>query len=108
MSERIRTIQLSQRDVEYLLAADFLPERLVEVLKHKVQWQNKFKATLQLPPSVAEEFRDYFTDHLVKVGFDEKYEPNSEGVQLEALTDRFFDSASEADSLHSRRVRFQK
>jgi hypothetical protein len=38
----------------------------------------------------AERLRDYFTDRLARVGFDEDYEPNEEGVMLERLTDILF------------------
>jgi hypothetical protein len=34
--------------------------------------------------------RDYFTERLAKVGFDDAYKPNSEGAMLEALIDKFY------------------
>lgn len=45
---------------------------------------------LTLGHDEAERLRDYFTDRLARVGFDENYEPNQEGVMLEKLTDLLF------------------
>lgn len=45
---------------------------------------------LTLDRGEAELLRDYFTDRLAKVGLDEAYEPNEEGVLLEKLTDLLF------------------
>ncbi len=50
---------------------------------------------LTLDHNEAELLRDYFTDRLARVGFDENYDPNEEGILLERLTDRLFLSAEE-------------
>ena len=40
--------------------------------------------------SEAEMLSDFLGDRLAKVGFDESYEPNEEGVLLESLIDALF------------------
>ncbi len=45
---------------------------------------------LGLTLTTAEEFREAFTEHLAKVGFDDAYETNPEGKLLEDLIDRFY------------------
>jgi len=43
-----------------------------------------------LNQSDAEALHEYFGDRLAMVGFDERYEPNNEGVLLESLIDAVF------------------
>jgi hypothetical protein len=46
--------------------------------------------TLSLDHEEAELLRDYLTERLARVGFDENYNPNQEGVMLERLIDTLF------------------
>jgi hypothetical protein len=45
---------------------------------------------LTLDHDEAELLRDYFFDRLARVGFDENYRPNEDGVMLESLIDLLF------------------
>jgi len=47
-------------------------------------------AMLEIERDVAGPIRDVLAERLVKVGFDENYEPNEEGKFLEDLIDRLF------------------
>jgi hypothetical protein len=50
---------------------------------------------LSLDHAEAEVLRSYFTERLARVGLDENYEPNQEGVMLEGLIDRLYLTAEE-------------
>lgn len=88
MSNR-KTFRLSPEEANYIstLMSDdntfrgLLPGRLEVRIDQQA---------LTLDHSEAELLRDYFTDRLARVGFDENYEPNQEGVMLERLTDLLF------------------
>lgn len=45
---------------------------------------------LELESTDAQKLREYLTEHLARMGFDEKYEINEQGRVLEELIDRLF------------------
>ena len=85
-------IQLTQAEVDYLNAADFMPASLLALLR-RVESNADTTASLQVPRTASEEFRAVFTERLAKVGFDEAYELTAEGKLLEELIDRFHTSS---------------
>lgn len=88
MKTSVRCVDLSRREVDYLKTAGFLSQALLECLRD-VRWRSDVSRTLELSTVTAEEFREAFTEHLAKVGFDEAYEPTTDGKLLEDLIDRF-------------------
>jgi len=46
--------------------------------------------TLQISEDDATELRELCSDHLLSLGFDKDYKPNSAGVLLESLIDKLF------------------
>jgi len=83
------SVRLSRTEVDYLCNAGFLGEHQTDVLR-QAERSHSAGVTLNLTRSAAEEFRDRFTEHLAKVGFDENYNPTPEGKMLEDFIDRFF------------------
>jgi hypothetical protein len=73
----------------YLKNMAFLPDDLARTVNSAAATDEKGK-TISLSREASEQFRAVFTEHLAKVGFNEKYEPTSEGKVLEALIDRFY------------------
>lgn len=45
---------------------------------------------LELEPETAEKLREYLTEQLARIGFDEDYALTKKGAILEALIDRFY------------------
>ena len=88
MKTPTRRVTLARSELDYLEAANFLPSPLLACLRN-TEWRSTTAATLDLLPSMAEEFREAFTEQLARVGFDEAYEPTPEGKLLEDLIDRF-------------------
>jgi hypothetical protein len=87
MSEQ--SIVLTAKQLQYLRDADFLPaslKRLVEA----AQSSGGDHRSLTISRNVAEEFRSAFTEQLAAAGFDASYNPNDQGLMLEALIDRFY------------------
>ena len=72
----------------YLRNARFLPDELVRIVNAANDGEDN-RVVISLSQEVSEQFREAFTERLAKVGFDEAYEPTSEGKVLEALIDRF-------------------
>jgi hypothetical protein len=84
-----RQISLSAREMMYLRNATFLPATLAQLIGMAQHSADKDKYQLSISQHIAEQFRDAFTYQLAKAGFDEAYEPTSEGRMLEDLIDHF-------------------
>lgn len=84
-----QTFHLSLEEAEYIskLASDDSSFR--DSLRSRPEIREG-RGTLILDHAQAKRIRDYFTDRLARVGFDEAYKPNEEGVMLERLTDKLF------------------
>lgn len=89
MESSVVSIRLARQEIEYMTSARFLSQRQLGIVR-SVEWLSSSSAMLRLPRSSAEEFRESFTEHLARVGFDENYGVTSEGQLLEALIDRFY------------------
>lgn len=72
----------------YLKNSAALPEDLAQIVNAAAA-RDKNEIVISLSREIAERFRAVFTEHLAKVGFDDVYEPTSEGKILESLIDRF-------------------
>jgi len=88
-SEKYGTVRLAGREAMYLRNAAFLPDELARIVKAAKDGEDN-EVVISLSPEISERFREVFTEHLAKVGFDDAYEPTSEGKVLEALIDRFY------------------
>jgi hypothetical protein len=88
-SETHSTVRLSGREAMYLRNATFLPDELARLVNAAKDGEDN-GIVISLSPEMSERFREAFTEHLAKVGFDDGYEPTSEGKILEALIDRFY------------------
>lgn len=84
-----KTFHLSAKEAEYLSNLMSEDRSFRNLLRNRSEFQID-QETLVLSHDEAELLRDYFTDRLAKVGFDENYEPNEEGMMLEKLTDILF------------------
>ncbi|MGH7989684.1 MAG: hypothetical protein ACREDS_05745 [Limisphaerales bacterium] len=84
----IMRIKLNTDEVSYLLNGKFLSENLLTLL-HNAKKPNPSTVILEISNDEADTFRDVFGERMQEVGFDEKYEPTSEGKILESLIDRF-------------------
>ena len=78
MTERI---QLNQGEYSYLCKVSFLPNRLRQLFFLCEREENAYK--LNITEDQADEIRDLCGEQLQLVGFDEKYDPTSEGEMLE-------------------------
>lgn len=85
MTERI---QLNQDEYSYLCKASFLPDGLRQLFFLTEREENAYK--LNITEDQADEIRDLCGEQLQLVGFDEKYDPTSEGKLLEDLVDKFY------------------
>jgi hypothetical protein len=84
-----KTFHLSAEEAEYLSRLMSEDSTFRNALPSRSEFRIDREA-LTLDHDEAELLRDYFTDRLARVGFDENYEPNEEGVMLERLTDMLF------------------
>jgi hypothetical protein len=84
-----RTFRLSTEEVKYISTLMLEDNEFRSLLPSRLEVCIDQQA-LTLDHDEAELLRDYFTDRLARVGFDENYEPNQEGVMLERLTDLLF------------------
>lgn len=84
-----KRIHLSQRHVDYLRHASFLPAVLARIIE-AVGAKGDEALVICVSREAAEEFRAAFTHQLAKVGFGADYHPTAEGKLLEELIDRFF------------------
>lgn len=82
----MRRVTLNLEQQNYLGRARFLAPHLRPLL------QTVNTGRVEIEDSVAEEFRDAFTERLARVGFDKHYELTPEGQMLEALIDSFLGS----------------
>lgn len=89
MESSVVTIQLARQEIEYLISAGFLSQCQLDVIRG-AEWPSSSSAILRLPRSSAEKFRESFTEHLARVGFDENYDVTPEGKLLEEFIDRFY------------------
>jgi len=89
-----KTFHLSAEEVEYLSKLMSEDSSFRNLLPSRSEFGID-QESLTLDHDEAEQLRDYFTDRLARVGFDENYEPNAEGVMLEKLTDMLFLPAEE-------------
>jgi hypothetical protein len=87
-SESHCSVHLAGREATYLRNAGFLPNELARIVNAAKDSGDGI--VIALSPEISERFREVFTEHLAKVGFDDAYEPTSEGKVLEALIDRFY------------------
>jgi hypothetical protein len=81
-------VRLSGLEMNYLLDANFLPTIYLKFLSEGLLEGGGSKITLS--GTLAEEFREIFTEYLAKVGFDGEYKATPEGNLLENLIDRFY------------------
>lgn len=88
MNAKLKSVQLSARELMYLKNVHFLPQPLVQIIE-AAQSIGGDRHAVAVSDVVAEQFRSAFTDHLAKVGFGSDYEPTSEGKMLEDLIDHF-------------------
>ena len=72
----------------YLRNATFLPDELTRIVNATEGGEDN-EVVISLSREMSERFREVFTEHLARVGFDYAYEPTNEGKLLEALIDRF-------------------
>lgn len=77
-------ISLSKYDVSFLLMTLLLTPDLRQVLEAIAEQGG------QITDDQADELRDCCTDRLDKCGFDESYEPTTEGKKLESLIDKLY------------------
>lgn len=84
-----KTFHLSAKEAEYLSKLMSEDTSFRKLLPNRSEFPNNWK-TLTVNHDEAQLLREYFTDRLVRVGFDENYEPNEEGAMLERLTDMLF------------------
>jgi len=87
-NEKHGSVRLAGREAMYLRNATFLPDELARIVNAAKDGEGN-GVVISLSQEMSERFREVFTEHLAKVGFDEAYEPTSEGKVLEALIDRF-------------------
>jgi len=82
--------QVSAEELEYL--KQLLASR-DETLANMLSFQQGSRgrsATIQLTRTEAEHLREYLTEQLAAVGFNESYSPNEQGKKLEKLIERFY------------------
>jgi len=83
-----RRVSLSPEQWRYLTTVGYLSDMLRECV-NQAEATPDGRAVLDVDPELAEDFRSALTERLAATGFDEAYEPNEEGEQLEALIDAF-------------------
>lgn len=81
----MRDIVLSVRDFRHLVSFVQDDELLWKLLKKFTITHNRL--TFQLSREEASELQQYLGDLLIRVGFDESYEPTEAGRILESLID---------------------
>ena len=89
MMNNQQTFHLSLEEAEYISKLVLDDSSLRDSLRSRPEIREG-RGTLILDHAEAERMRDYFTDRLARVGFDEDYKPNEEGAILERLTDKLF------------------
>lgn len=89
MAGNFITIRLTRAQAEYLRNASFISPNLYRIIGDMDFLPNGC-AALSVNLETMEEFRDAFTEELAKVGFDDNYEPTTEGKMLEELVDIFY------------------
>lgn len=80
---------VSAKELEYLKQLASRDESFARLLKNP-EVPSGQKPVIRLTRPEAEQLREYLMSRMDKSGFDQNYEPNSEGKILEELTDRFF------------------
>ncbi|MDR2880589.1 MAG: hypothetical protein LBV29_01635 [Azoarcus sp.] len=83
------TIRLSGREAMYLMNAEFLPVDLMRIVNSAKGGEDN-GIIISVTPEISDSFRESFTERLAEVGFDDAYEPTSEGKILEELIDIFY------------------
>ena len=78
-------VKLSTKDIEYLLSLLSTNQGLAKNLREAAQ-----NESLEISDELADELRDICCDRLDTHGFDENYDPTTEGVTLENLIDKLF------------------
>jgi hypothetical protein len=81
-------VRLSDFEMKYLIDANFLPATYLKFLNEGSLEGGGSRVILS--QTLAEEFREIFTEYLAKVGFDSAYKATPEGNFLESLIDRFY------------------
>ena len=84
-----KTFRLSDEEANYILTLVSKDSSFRTLLSNHSEFYINEKV-LTLDHDKSELLRDYFTDRLAKIGFDENYKPNEEGMMLERLTDKLF------------------
>jgi hypothetical protein len=88
------TVRLSLQQAEYLSRLAVTDPVLADLLRSRPTTCLCQDAVV-LDRSDALALQDYFGERLAKLGFDEDYEPNDEGVLLESLIDALFSLMAE-------------
>lgn len=88
-NEKHGTVRLSGREAMYLRNAAFLQDELARIV-NAADAGEESGIVISLSKETSERFRAIFTERLASVGFDDAYEPTSEGKVLEALIDCFY------------------
>ena len=83
----MRLVRLSSQQFMYLRNTTFLPDACVCAIEGFQPVDDGY--VLNVSDSLAERFREAFTERLAKVGFDKSYKLTREGEILEGLIDGF-------------------
>ena len=87
------TARIPKSGLEYLCERADLSARLVAAVREGVEQRDEGDSVyVTLDPDTSEALRTVLTLRLAETGFDENYDPTSEGQLLEDLIDRFFDA----------------
>jgi hypothetical protein len=89
MTESRKKFQLVPEEFAYLKQI-FSHDELRDFLPRLQELVPSGKVSIQLNRAEAERIRDYLTNELAALGFDEDYHPNQTGRMIEELIDRFY------------------
>ncbi len=82
-------VNLSVEEYNLLNSKKFLNSNLMTRIKNAFLTKNN-SYVLEISEEDADTIRDLCGEQLQKIGFDENYNPTSEGLILESLIDKFF------------------
>jgi hypothetical protein len=83
-------IILKKREIEYLLSAAFLSDKLLDVIKNAYRSNDSHEYKLIISLDDADKIRNLCGEQLQVIGFDQDYNLTEEGCLLEDLVDKFF------------------
>jgi hypothetical protein len=81
-------INLNKNEYKYICHQLSLPEELHKLIISSEKHGNEY--IIYIPLDQADKIRDFCTEKLDLIGFDEQYKPTAEGIILESLIDKFF------------------